>query len=404
MSNKKQQEDFFKSLDESPLFHLSMASLELFHSNFLSWLYSIYNEAFKRIITDLIGSDVKWPKKWKVYREKFNYDLCISNTDKKTIKKSDIWFVLENKVKSLPRKEQLDGYTEGTTKAEGRRILLSLVKNFPRKEEISKSSKWIIRDYDNLVNILRARIDEFKDEYHRMLIDDYCEYMWNLSQYVNENSQPQSIGEIEKVIKDCAERGISDVMKKLIYGNILLVCLERIRTINKRIEVEWQGDVSKIFKHAKTESGEYVYVNYGLTNSTGYFELKVKYDEEKVLVIQVQGKDYRRGVQFAKGGEENRRRIKEDETLKKLFSWRKDEIPELAFPEVSTKKDMDKCYREPIKSNPEEQFWSYKKDKKPDQFVYQKIKMKSKLTVDSLATYVVEDLEKLMNLKKEKSK
>lgn len=256
MSNKERQEDLLKKLDESPMFHLSMASLELFHSNFLYWLYSVNSEVFKRIMTELIGPEVKWHEKWRVYREKFNYDLCISDTDKTNISKSDIWFVLENKVKSLPRKEQLDGYEKRTPNAEGRRILLSLVKNFPEEEEISKSSKWIIKDYHNLVEILYTYRDEFKDEYHKELINDYCDYVDNLSKYVNQNSQPQSIRAIKNVIEECEKYRISAVMKKLIYGNILLVCIKKLNEmINKRIDVVWEGDVSEILKDAKKRAG-----------------------------------------------------------------------------------------------------------------------------------------------------
>lgn len=107
---KKELELISKNLKSSPMFHLSLSSKELFHSNFLSWIGNLAKEnggkeyeAFKNIMKNCFGYDL--PEKWEVKREYKNLDFCIIADD-------NIAFVLENKVKSMPRKEQLDEYAE----------------------------------------------------------------------------------------------------------------------------------------------------------------------------------------------------------------------------------------------------------------------------------------------------
>ena len=111
-------------LKTSPMFKLSLSSKELFHSNFLEWLSNVDQEAFKGLILDMAGieEDYEWPNVWRVKREYNNFDLCVvaynqdqyKNKEDERIDDDDdfrILFVIENKVKSIPYKEQLERYT-----------------------------------------------------------------------------------------------------------------------------------------------------------------------------------------------------------------------------------------------------------------------------------------------------
>lgn len=121
------------ALQSSPLFNLSLSSKELFHSNFLAWLAQKYPSLFVEICKDL-GCQADWSNaNWCVERESMNFDLCIKTGEK-------IVMVLENKVKSIPSKLQLDEYVDKLNKGkehyvENRDlILLYLCTSFPDKQ------------------------------------------------------------------------------------------------------------------------------------------------------------------------------------------------------------------------------------------------------------------------------
>ena len=118
-------EKAYEYLKKSPMFKLSLSSKELFHSNFLEWLSNVDEQAFKSLILDMAGlkeNKYEWPKVWRVKREYKNFDLCVvaydqdqyenDNEDEKIDDDEDfrILFVIENKVKSIPYKEQLERY------------------------------------------------------------------------------------------------------------------------------------------------------------------------------------------------------------------------------------------------------------------------------------------------------
>ncbi|MDE6277018.1 MAG: PD-(D/E)XK nuclease family protein [Muribaculaceae bacterium] len=132
-------------LKTSPMFQLSLSSKELFHSNFLYWLYTLnrnnFLELFRKLLKNKnLGSN--WGE-WEVKREYNHYDLCvISHEDKDEI----IHLVLENKFKSLPNIQQLDKYCKKTQKCECH-VLLTLADKFPNKEKITD---WTIINYKDL--------------------------------------------------------------------------------------------------------------------------------------------------------------------------------------------------------------------------------------------------------------
>lgn len=74
-------------LKESPMFQLSLASKELFHSNILAWIGSWEgydkgpNHPFRQMMSKLgalhaVAPD-SWGEDWYVAREYKNFDLCV---------------------------------------------------------------------------------------------------------------------------------------------------------------------------------------------------------------------------------------------------------------------------------------------------------------------------------------
>lgn len=91
-------------------------------------------------------------------RELLNLDLCVQLCNGEHIP-----FVLENKVKSIPRKNQLDEYAAKLKPTpEDNLILLSLATEFPDKKDIEKEGKWKICSYKQLYEAITITISKNK--------------------------------------------------------------------------------------------------------------------------------------------------------------------------------------------------------------------------------------------------
>ena len=118
-------------LRKNPMFRLSMSSLELFHSNFLEWLFDLDHEAFLKCF----GLTVNNSATYTIERE---YHLGTTKlatgknkqwvTDIAVFKNGNLILIIENKIKSTPSKGQLENQSkESDKKAKGcKKVLLSL--------------------------------------------------------------------------------------------------------------------------------------------------------------------------------------------------------------------------------------------------------------------------------------
>lgn len=97
--------DLCVALTNEPMFHLSLHSKELFHSNFLAWFCekrpSIAGEVFSAWVPGRGGQSAV-----RVQREADNLDLAIELPGLAP-------FVVENKVFAPPDEAQLDRYASG---------------------------------------------------------------------------------------------------------------------------------------------------------------------------------------------------------------------------------------------------------------------------------------------------
>ena len=121
--------DNIKKLKDSPLYNLSMANKELFHSNFLAWFGNIYKIEFNWLINQLLGAG-SWPDEiqdYSIVREYKHFDICIKDScDNPRI-------LIENKVKSVPTKEQLDRYRSEVNEDSCILILLTMTSHLHEK-------------------------------------------------------------------------------------------------------------------------------------------------------------------------------------------------------------------------------------------------------------------------------
>ena len=150
-------------LNKNPMFHLSLGSKELFHSNFLAFLWDQNPKAFLELLNDLCHNSIQvedlFRKEPTLDREKENFDICLHHKEGKGEKEIyDI--IIENKVKSIPYKEQLEDYENKVKQHHNTTtyILLTLADNFPNANNIKG---WTIVSYKTLAEKLESKKNDF---------------------------------------------------------------------------------------------------------------------------------------------------------------------------------------------------------------------------------------------------
>lgn len=168
--------EYLEALKRMPIFKMSLGSKELFHSNFLEFLWDVDHARFVRLVSSLLGQPVLDATKDDDYyvlsRERENFDICIYHMEGR---KYIYDLVIENKVKSLPDIDQLKKYQN---KIKNRKpphyLLLSLVENFGKqqRDEI-KEAHWSIIHYHALAEVISEQYGDLRINY----IDDYCAFI-----------------------------------------------------------------------------------------------------------------------------------------------------------------------------------------------------------------------------------
>lgn len=323
-----------KELQQQPIYHLSLADKELFHSNFLVWLgiNSSTKKYFIHIIEVLIEKKPDWADEFiqdknssfKVEREFSNFDLCVLKKEHKNRGK-DHWvpiLVLENKNKSIPYIEQLKDYSNKVLELYGYKetnnmtdevkqtnkqniwknvtfILLSLAEDFIDKDNILQQGLWKIKSYGDLRD---AMVDQSKllsnaSQYEKDLINDYIKYIANLHELAT-NLLPNDSNKMyflhKNVTKELKEQRLHDLFEKLRYSKFAVELKKMLVDKKHKVLTNFQTGC------ADAEKGD-VFVNNGYTSQgggAGFFEVAVKIHKDFVLKIQVQGEYYRHVIEW----------------------------------------------------------------------------------------------------------
>lgn len=329
------------TLKDSPMFHLSLSSKELFHSNFLYWIWKIDPTAFQTIMRNLGAKNVtSWPDNWEVLREYESFDLCVVEQGTKRV-----LLVLENKVKSIPYKAQLDKYEKkvqelygvykdlvdlqnGIYKKNGKLyqrnpnnpqsvedkfkkydeyksvdfILLTLPSGFPDEESIRQQGKWVIATYSQYLDTIKNLT--IQQGYKKDILTDYCSFVGALldvyDTWKNNCYQLSSPLLNTQYIADAEELRIHDLYHKSKYAQI---CAK----IQSEIQSHIQGKVSIIENDDKVifselsnhQSSKFIAFGYGYTNGQPFVDVKVAFHDRHhpiICIIQAQGGWYRHGI------------------------------------------------------------------------------------------------------------
>jgi hypothetical protein len=159
---------YLDKLKQSPMFNASLASKELFHSNFIAWFFETFKSETVKFFQDIFP-ELSINELCKVKREEKNIDLSLVFND-------GIKIYVENKVKSLPDYNQLEDYLKKIEKEENSKLILlsllpeeykpsipySVLINWMNKvvdahwqeDKITPQNYYIIKDYTGFVEEL----------------------------------------------------------------------------------------------------------------------------------------------------------------------------------------------------------------------------------------------------------
>lgn len=274
-------------LRTSPLSNLSLSSKELFHSNFLYWLSKNEPDLFKELILELSNKKTNLNNiEWDVKREFLNLDLSIIDSSN-----NNIIFVIENKVKSIPYKEQLVDYNKKILKVNEQKnlqcvkILLSLTE--PTFDCAGEG--WIWKSYDTVSQILESQINNIKDQYHSSIINDYAGFAKSLHTLVDE------WGKDTNFLRDTTQCEVAqDLRIHDLYGKLHTQKLEQ-ELKNKLSSIKASGanklDINTSCSYQS--SGPILEIK---ITGIGQAAAAASNQEAEAFVICVQGNQYRHGI------------------------------------------------------------------------------------------------------------
>ncbi len=172
----EEQRECFDCLESSPMFHFSLGSKELFHSNFIAWLGEAEPELFKALIKKWI----KWQGAGKIAeivdikRENRNMDLWVEFIKSNSPDQKPSLLIIENKVKSIPTKQQLEDYAKKVKESKYEADLVLLTFSPLPKDEMTSGWKQCL--YQDYLDWLKDGLSNVKSSYNRQIIEDYYEF------------------------------------------------------------------------------------------------------------------------------------------------------------------------------------------------------------------------------------
>lgn len=265
-------------LQGSPLFQLSLTNKELFHSNFLAWFGNNYKEEFKELVNRLLGQGT-WPncvQDFFIVREYDHFDICVRELNNRKLGNPRI--VIENKVKSIPTKKQLDDYKQkNSVKNCDLFILLTMTSMETPKD-------WKIITYKQLSKELKTI--SLGSTYHNELLKDYCDYVANLQRVIEHFDDISSYYSTDDEDELMKELGIHDLCGK-----------RKIQTAyNNLVDILTKKGYNVVSKESDLTTDN-IMVGWGFTNSP-LIEVKLKSEYGDDIIIQIQDKQYRHAVEY----------------------------------------------------------------------------------------------------------
>jgi len=310
-----------EKLNASPLFRLSLASNELFHSNFIHWLLQHpvgqIAERAQELFCALLG--VPGHTIADGQREKDHNDLVLMLKDgngKKTRK-----VIIENKVKSWRDLDQLGEYSEKAKKKEESPPLFVLLSMTAPPEAVdgqpfsdSCGGSWLFLSYrvldERFIKPLREAADKVDDAYLSALLADYSSMIAAMTQILEEDLFPD--GKKDEDLGKLTPARIMELSKMLNKTCKLNAIFEK--GLFERFEAMAEGIMLKkpavapdrILRdkdEKKVPEGSFnISSGYSSSGQKGYLNLVYRCENDLVIGVQIEGGQYRHFISNVKKG------------------------------------------------------------------------------------------------------
>lgn len=158
-----------KKLKSSPIFAMSLGSKELFHSNFWAWIFDNYQQFIKTFFPDIDLKNIN-----DIKREQEHRDITVwTNGNTKA-------YVIENKLKSMPRKEQLNEYENKLgVRFEGGALTGIKKQNFDLPE------KWLFISYERIYDGVLEIVELLDDGLHKSILSEYADVLQSMFKVIS---------------------------------------------------------------------------------------------------------------------------------------------------------------------------------------------------------------------------
>ena len=233
-----------EELKKSPIFHMSLSSKELFHSNMWAWLFERSISYCQIFFKDISAKPV-------VKREEKHCDITFWIGDKA--------YIIENKFKSIPNKNQLAKYQMDAGSSFEKGVLTGIVEPSFINEPDMKL--WSFVKYEEIgKKIVEIAEKEERDEFEKQLICNYGEMLKTLSLLLNEelNKSEKKWNPNSSV---CKKLRLDDIYSKLLAEKLCSFLEERIN------------------EDGRTEGDYSLQISSGFTNACALVDIKYVYND-----------------------------------------------------------------------------------------------------------------------------
>lgn len=300
----------------------------------------------------------------EIFRERESIDLSFKYSNGQEI-------LIENKVKSVPYIGQLAKYSEKHTDWKNY-ILLSLSKPmfFQSQDRLEiNRAIWHYLSYSDLQIMLGNLSVKISNEYHRQIINDYCEFIGGLIE-INERCKI-SIDELfdfhsinsNQLYRELIDIRLHDFYLKKKYELIAFEVYKKLKELGKNLidfslPLNWNNEMPIIF------------VGYSMTHSQGLMDLKYLISPNIALGIQIQGEHYRIVVEDRTG--KIAKNIKNELDNGLWFDFSK------SFPNTRVYPKVEKGF-----------------NKFGETFFYKSVKLGTKLKIKDIIDIILSDVEQI---------
>ena len=254
-----------EELNNNPLYHLFIASKELFHSNFWFWLsQKNKNELYKVFSGKYPINDVVFRREERKSKDnrKARIDLIIRNDGSPEI-------IIENKVKDIVKKEQLD-LIEYVFSGENVEYILVTLK----EGESNQRNNWKVLTYKELhKRIIPEKYSN--DEFEINLIGYYKDLIYNLDclvkQFNTQNEYEFFISDNINLYNKLNEFKLWEMFQKI------------------------QG--SNMYNYFRERMSNDVILGYGVNNQKLTFDIKIEISAHCFLGVQIEDNQYRKLIE-----------------------------------------------------------------------------------------------------------